>query len=69
MKATQLAELRELSDEDLSAKVDELKEQTFRLRFKLALGNTDTVKQIRANRKDMARVQTLLREREIAANK
>jgi large subunit ribosomal protein L29 len=69
MKATQLAELRELSDEDLSARVDELKEQTFRLRFKLALGNVDTVKQIRANRKDMARVQTLLREREIAANK
>lgn len=69
MKATQLAELRELSDEDLSAKVDELKEQTFRLRFKLALGNTDTVKQIRTNRKDMARVQTLLREREIAGSK
>jgi large subunit ribosomal protein L29 len=69
MKATQLAEMRELSDEDLSAKVDELKEQTFRLRFKLALGNTDTVKQIRINRKDMARVQTLLREREIAGSK
>jgi large subunit ribosomal protein L29 len=69
MKATELAELRELSDEDLGARVDELKEQTFRLRFKLALGNTDTVKQIRANRKNMARVQTLLREREIAANK
>jgi large subunit ribosomal protein L29 len=69
MKATQLAELRELSDEDLGAKVDELKEQTFRLRFKLALGNTDTVKQIRTNRKDMARVQTLLRERELAASK
>jgi large subunit ribosomal protein L29 len=69
MKATALAELRELSDEDLGAKVDELKEQTFRLRFKLALGNTDTVKQIRTNRKDMARVQTLLREREIAAGK
>ena len=69
MKATQLAEMRELSDEDLSAKVDELKEQTFRLRFKLALGNTDTVKQIRTNRKDMARVQTLLREREIAGSK
>jgi large subunit ribosomal protein L29 len=69
MKATQLAEMRELSDEDLGAKVDELKEQTFRLRFKLALGNTDTVKQIRTNRKDMARVQTLLREREIAGSK
>ena len=63
------AEMRELSDEDLGAKVDELKEQTFRLRFKLALGNVDTVKQIRVNRKDMARVRTLLRQREIAAGK
>jgi large subunit ribosomal protein L29 len=62
-------EFRELSDEDLQAKVDELKEQTFRLRFKLALGNVDTVKQIRANRKDLARVKTLLRQREIAAAK
>jgi large subunit ribosomal protein L29 len=62
-------ELRELSDEDLRAKVDELKEQSFRLRFKLALGNTDTVKQIRAHRKDLARVKTLLRQREMTAGK
>ncbi|MBI3651035.1 MAG: 50S ribosomal protein L29 [Acidobacteria bacterium] len=66
MKAS---ELRELSDEDLHAKVDELKEQSFRLRFKLALGNIDTVKQIRAHRKDLARVKTLLRQREIAVGK
>jgi large subunit ribosomal protein L29 len=62
-------ELREKTNEDLQAMVNELKEQTFRLRFKLALGNTDTVKQIRANRKDLARVQTLLRERELAPGK
>ncbi len=62
-------EIREKSDEELHAMVNELKEQTFRLRFKLALGNTDTVKQIRANRKDLARVQTLLRERELSPGK
>jgi large subunit ribosomal protein L29 len=62
-------ELREKTNEDLQAMVNELKEQTFRLRFKLALGNTDTVKQIRANRKDLARVQTLLRERQLAPGK
>jgi large subunit ribosomal protein L29 len=66
MKAS---EVRDLSDEDLSAKVNELKEQNFRLRFKLALGNVDTVKQIRANRKDLARVKTILREREQGAGK
>jgi len=66
MKAS---EVRDLSDEDLNARVNELKEQNFRLRFKLALGNTDTVKQIRANRKDLARVKTILREREQGAGK
>ena len=63
MKAS---EIRELSDEDLGAKIEELKEQNFRLRFKLALGNVDTVKQIRAIRKDMARLQTVRRERQMA---
>jgi large subunit ribosomal protein L29 len=62
-------ELRELSDEDLRAKVGELKESMFRMRFKLRLGNTDVVSQIRQSRKDLARVNTLLREREIAAGK
>jgi len=56
-------ELRDLSDDDLGAKVNELKEALFRMRFKLSLGNTDVVKQLRVVRKDLARVKTLLRER------
>jgi large subunit ribosomal protein L29 len=60
-------ELRDLSDEDLRAKVAELKESLFRMRFKLRLGNTDVVKQVRQSRKDLARVKTVLRQREIAA--
>ncbi len=60
-------ELRELSDDDLRAKVDELKESLFRNRFKLALGNTDVVNAVRGQRRDLARVRTLLRQREIAA--
>ena len=60
-------ELRQLSDEDLKARVSEFKEALFRMRFKLALGNTDVVKQLRESRKDLARVKTLLRERAIAA--
>jgi large subunit ribosomal protein L29 len=59
-------ELRDLSDDDLRAKVGELKESLFRMRFKLSLGNTDVVKQLRESRKDLARVNTLLRERESA---
>jgi large subunit ribosomal protein L29 len=60
-------ELRDLSDDDLRARVNELKESLFRMRFKLSLGNTDVVKQLRVSRKDLARVNTLLRERGSAA--
>ncbi|HJQ70207.1 MAG TPA: 50S ribosomal protein L29 [Blastocatellia bacterium] len=60
-------DLRELSDEDLEGKLDELKESIFRMRFKLSLGNTDVVKQLREQRKDLARVKTLMRQREMAA--
>lgn len=60
-------EMRELSDEDLRGRVNELKEQIFRMRFKLSLGNTDVVKQLRESRRDLARVKTLLRERELGA--
>ncbi|HMG37028.1 MAG TPA: 50S ribosomal protein L29 [Blastocatellia bacterium] len=62
-------QLRDLSDEDLHAKIEELRESLFRMRFKLKLGNTDVVKQVRESRKDLARVKTLLRERELAAGK
>src|SRR2546425_6145608 len=60
-------ELRDLSDDDLRTRVGEFKESLFRMRFKLALGNTDVVKQLRESRKDLARVKTLLRERELSA--
>jgi large subunit ribosomal protein L29 len=62
-------ELRDLSDDDLGGKINELKEAIFRMRFKISLGNTDVVKQLRESRKDLARVNTLIREREIAAPK
>ena len=60
-------ELRDLSDEDLRGRINELKEAIFRMRFKISLGNTDVVKQLRESRKDLARVKTLIRERELAA--
>lgn len=62
-------ELRDLSDDDLRAKINELKESIFRMRFKISLGNVDVVKQLRISRKDLARVKTLIREREMAASK
>jgi large subunit ribosomal protein L29 len=62
-------EIRDLNDDDLRARVGELKESIFRMRFKLSLGNTDVVKNLREARKDMARVLTLIRERGLEAGK
>lgn len=58
-------DMREMTDEQLEARIDEIKESLFRMRFKLSLGNTDVVKQLREQRRDLARVKTLLREREL----
>jgi large subunit ribosomal protein L29 len=60
-------EIRDLNDDDLRARVAQLKEDIFRMRFKLSLGNTDVVKSLRESRKDLARVLTLIRERELEA--
>ena len=62
-------ELRDLNDDDLRAKIAEMKESIFRMRFKLSLGNTDVVKNLRESRKDLARVLTLIRERGLEAGK
>ena len=62
-------EIRDLNDDDLRARVAQLKEDIFRMRFKLSLGNTDVVKSLRESRKDLARVLTLIRERGLEAGK
>ena len=62
-----MEQLRETSDADLSAEAARLKESLFRLNFKLALGEVDAIKNIRQEKKQLARIQTLLRERETQA--
>jgi large subunit ribosomal protein L29 len=62
-KREELEKLREMSDEDLQSEADRLKESLFRLNFKLALGEVDAVKRIRQEKKSLARIQTLVRER------
>ncbi len=61
----ELERLRDLSDEDLREEVARLKESVFRLNFKLALGETDAVKRVRGDRRNLARVQTLMRQRQM----
>ncbi len=64
MKA-KLDKVREQSSEDLARRVLEIKESLFRLNFKKALGDTDTVRNIRAQKKELARLRTILRARQL----
>ena len=60
---------RDMADEDLVAETDRLKESLFRLNFKLALGEVDTIKKMRQDKKSLARIRTEVRQREMAASK
>jgi large subunit ribosomal protein L29 len=59
------AELRELSEEDLQARLREAKEELFNLRFQMATGQLDNNRRLRTVRRDIAKIYTILREREL----
>jgi len=61
--------LRELDTKELDAQTSAMREQLFRLRFQMSMGQMDGVKKFRVLKKDMARVQGILREREVSAQK
>ena len=60
-------ELRELNDTELEHRLGEAKEELFNLRFQNATGELDNIARLPQLRRDVARIETLLREREIAA--
>lgn len=60
-------ELRDLSDAELVEKHDELKEELFNLRFQHATGQLDNPRRLGQVRRDIARVRTVQRERELDA--
>ena len=64
-KPTTAAELRGLSRDDLNSKVVELKEELFTLRFSAATGQLESHGRLRAVRKDIARIYTVLTERDL----
>ncbi len=59
--------LRELDDNELRLQEQQIAEQLFRLRLQLSLGQTDGLKKYKMLKKDRARILTILRERELAA--
>jgi large subunit ribosomal protein L29 len=65
--ATRIAELVGLSDAELPAKLAETKEELFNLRFQLATGQLENSARIPTLKKDVARLNMLIRAREITA--
>lgn len=62
-------ELRELTDDELHQKGQELAAELFNLRFQLATSQIENVGRITAVRRDIARVKTIQRERQLGAGK
>ncbi|MGH2635003.1 MAG: 50S ribosomal protein L29 [Actinomycetota bacterium] len=58
-------ELRDLGDEELLERLDASKEELFNLRFQLATGQLDNPMRIKDVRRDVARILTILRERDL----
>ncbi|MDD2181218.1 MAG: 50S ribosomal protein L29 [Bacilli bacterium] len=61
-------EIRNLSSEEITNKIEEYKEELFNLRFSQATGNLEKPSRIKELRKLVARMKTILRERELNGN-
>jgi len=65
MKST---EIRELTDDELAKKLEEGRAELFNLRFQMATSQLDNTARVRLVKRDIARVQTEMRARQIAAD-
>ena len=61
--------IRNLSEDELKSEQVKSAEQLFRIRFQKSLGNNEGIKKLRSLKLDVARIQTVTRERAIAAEK
>ena len=62
------SEIRQLSNEEIMKKIEEYKEELFNLRFNAATGNLEKPSRIKELRKLVARMKTILKERELGDN-
>jgi large subunit ribosomal protein L29 len=60
--------VRNLTDEELKGQERDLQDQLFKLKFQMNMGQTESLKKMRGLRKDIARVKTIARERELTAS-
>ena len=65
MADTRAQELRETADEELVSKLRDAKEELFNLRFQVATGQLDNNRRLQTVRRDIARIYTVMREREL----
>ena len=65
MADSRTQELRELGDEDLVIALRDAKEELFNLRFQVATGQLDNNRRLQTVRRDIARIYTVMREREL----
>ncbi len=65
MKAS---EIKDMTIDERNAKLDDLKKELFALRFQLAANQLDNPTRIKAVKKDIARIKTIIREQEIKTN-
>jgi large subunit ribosomal protein L29 len=65
--AISTVELRELSDDELLDRLADVKQEVFTLRFQIATGQAENTSLLGIAKRDVARIHTILREREIAA--
>ena len=63
--ARKAEKLREMDSKELDLQQKELAEQVFRLRFQLTTGQAEALSRLRGAKKELARIKTLLREREL----
>ena len=63
--STSTDEMRELHDDELATRLREAKEELFNLRFQMATGQMDNNRRLRTVRHDIARIYTVMREREL----
>jgi len=69
VKQVKASKLRDMTQDELTRKVNELKEELFNLRFQLATGQLENPMRIREVKKTIARTKTILRERELREQK
>lgn len=67
MKASEMEKIREMNDVELAEKLDELKKDLFNLRFQHAINQLDNPMRLKAVRKEIAVIKTIIRERELKA--